>query len=465
MKTNNLKVAIFPIGSAMKFSKDKLKRSDGTSEYYKLFYGLVRNASIDELWILQRSDWKKLSSDEKIAFDPRGVIRDIYSEFDIKLPPGRRAGPDGALIPHTKEEQENYLDLWNKIKDLEQPDFGIGFATQGLTMVNIPGIVPSIKDPSKMTGALDMTLIYSAPIIHYLNMSKIPWFMVMTDPRYIKKNQKWRDMVNGPKESIAQYNDDINFIHFDTYPEPSTGTEITEKINLKYSGIEKLNLIGEQVIPPDNEDRDIKFSIVAMQSSYGKQEVDYRLEALKKWILNRPNSEDYHIYGKWDERFTKGFSQFQGYRTPEEIDAVFKKTKYTLIIPIRPHWVTSKYAEMLRVGVVPFFHPDYDTQYSVLPKDHYLRVKTPQELFEKIEELEANPEKRIKIVKELQFRFLQGVRKGTFLANVINPFLERASVNVQLGQEYSDEVLRVPELADFNEGPKKKPVVNAKSLF
>jgi hypothetical protein len=202
-----------------------------------------------------------------------------------------------------------------------------------------------------------------------------------------------------------------------------------------------------------------------MQSSYGKQEVDYRLEALKKWILNRPNSEDYHIYGKWDERFTKGFSQFQGYRTPEEIDAVFKKTKYTLIIPIRPHWVTSKYAEMLRVGVVPFFHPDYDTQYSVLPKDHYLRVKTPQELFEKIEELEANPEKRIKIVKELQFRFLQGVRKGTFLANVINPFLERASVNVQLGQEYSDEVLRVPELADFNEGPKKKPVVNAKSLF
>lgn len=465
MKTNNLKVAIFPIGSAMKFSKEKLKRSDGTSEYYKLFYGLVRNASISELWILQRSDWKKLSSDEKIAFDPRGVIRDIYSEFDIKLPPGRRAGPDGALIPHTKEEQENYLDLWNKIKDLEQPDFGIGFATQGLTMVNIPGIIPSIKDPSKMTGALDMTLIYSAPIIHYLNMSKIPWFMVMTDPRYIKKNQKWRDMVNGPKESIAQYNDDINFIHFDTYPEPSTGTEITEKINLKYSGIEKLNLIGEQVIPPDNEDRDIKFSIVAMQSSYGKQEVDYRLEALKKWILNRPNSEDYHIYGKWDERFTKGFSQFQGYRTPEEIDAVFKKTKYTLIIPIRPHWVTSKYAEMLRVGVVPFFHPDYDTQFSVLPKDHYLRVKTPQELFDKIEELEANPEKRIRLVKELQFRFLQGVRKGTFLANVINPFLERAGVNVQLGQEYSDEVLRVPELADFKEGPKKAPIINAKSLF
>jgi hypothetical protein len=465
MKTDNIKVAIFPIGSAMKFSKEKLKRSDGTSEYFKLFYGLARNSSVSELWIMQRSDWKKLTSDEKIAIDPRGVIRDIYHEFDVQVPPGRRQGPDGNLIPHSKEEQERYKDLWNKIQHLEQPDFGIGFATQGLTMVNIPGIIPGIKDPTKFTGALDMTLIYSAPLVHWLNMSKIPWWMVMTDPRYIKKTQKWRDMVNAPREAIAQYNANIELVHFDTYPEPTTGKEITEKFYLKYSGIEKLNLIGEAIIPPDNEDRDIKFSIVAMQSAYGKQEVDYRLEALKKWILNRPGSEDYHIYGKWDPRFTKGFPQFQGYRTPDEIDAVFKKTRYTLIIPIRPDWVTSKYAEMLRVGVVPFFHPDYDTQYSLLPKDHYVRVKTPQEMFEKIEELEANPEKRFRLVKELQFKFLQGVRKGTFLSKVINPFLEKAGVEVQIGEGFSEEVLRIPELADFQEGPKRKETVSAKSLF
>ena len=464
MKTDNIKVAIFPIGSAMKFSKEKLKRSDGTSEYFKLFYGLARNSSISEIWIMQRSDWKKLSSDEKIAIDPRGVIRDIYTEFDVQVPPGRRAGPDGNLVPHTKEEQERYMDLWDKTKELDQPDFGIGFATQGLTMVNIPGIIPGIKDPSKFTSALDMTVIYSAPVIHWINMSKIPWFMVMTDPRYIKKTQKWRDMVNTPREGIAQYNMDIELVHFDTYPNPTSGKEITDKFYLKYSGVEKLNLIAESVVPPDNEDRDIKFSIVAMQSSYGKQEVDYRLEALKKWILTQKGSDDYNIYGKWDERFTRGYTQFQGYKNPEEIDAIFKKTRYTLIIPIRPHWVTSKYAEMLRVGVVPFFHPDYDTQYSLVPKDHYIRVNTPKELFEKIDELETNPEKRIKLVKELQFRFLQGVRKGTFLAKTINPFLERAGVHVQLGEGFSEEVLRVPELSDYVPGPKKEEI-KAKSLF
>jgi len=443
MKTQNLKIAIFPIGSSLKFSKSKLKRSDGTSEYFKLFYGLARNASVSEVWILQRSDWKKLSYEEKCEIDPRGVIRDIYTEFEVKLPPGRRHDENGILSKPTEEEERSYEDLWNKVKDIQQPDFGLGFATQGLTMVNIPGIIPSIKDPSRMTGALDMTRIYSSPVVHYLNMSKIPWYMIMTDPRYVKKKQKWRDLVNGPREGIAQYNDTIEFVHYDTYPNPSLGKEISDTLTLHYSGIEKLNLIGEPVIKSD-EEKEIKFSIVAMQSSYGNEEKDYRLEELKKWVLNHPDSKDWKIYGKWAERFTQGYPQFQGYMEPEQIDKIFKQTRYTLVIPIRPHWVTSKYAEMLRLGVIPFLHPEYDTQYSLVPKDHYIRVSTPNELYSKIEELETNPEKRHQLIKELQIKFLAGVRKGTFLANIINPFLERSGVSVRMTEEFTDELLRKP---------------------
>lgn len=464
MKTNNLTVAVFPIGSAMKFGKSKLKRSDGTSEYYKLIWALVRNKSVGSVWLLQRSDWKKLSSEEKIEFDPRGVLRLVYDEFDVQLSPGRRAGADGALIEHTKDEQEMYKNLWEKVKDLEQPDFGLGFGSQGLTVVNIPGIIPGILNPNKMTGTLDMTTIYSAPIIHYLNMSQVPWFMITTDPRYIKQKQKWRDMVNFPKEIISQYNSDIDLMHFDTYPDPSSGKEIVDKVILRYTGIEKMNLIGEEIIRPEIERKNL-FSIVAMQSAWGKAEVDYRLEALKKWILTQKNSENYDIYGKWDDRFTNGYPQFKGYKAPDEIDGIFKETKYTFIIPIRPDWVTSKYAEMLRIGVLPFFHPDYDTQFSVLPKEHFLRVKTPQEMFAKIEEMEAEPEKRIKMVKELQLKFLVGVRKGIFLADVINPSLVRSGVSVEMGKEYDDEILRQPEPEiDIILKPVKQSIT-AKSLF
>ena len=36
MKTENIKVAIFVLGGAIKFVKKNLKRADGTNEYYKL---------------------------------------------------------------------------------------------------------------------------------------------------------------------------------------------------------------------------------------------------------------------------------------------------------------------------------------------------------------------------------------------------------------------------------------------
>ena len=446
----------------MKFRKNVIKRSDGTSEYYKLVYGLLRNESITELWILQRSDWKKLTSEEKIEIDPRGILRDIYSEFDVKANPGRRPDEAGVIRQHNEEESRRYVDLWEKIKHLEQPDFGLGFAAQGLTMVNIPGIIPSIKEPHRMTGALDMTQIYSAPIIHYLNMSKINWFMISTDPRYVKLNQKWRDMVNPPLENIAQYTTVINVSHYDTYPEPSKGKEIITPLQLTYSGIERLNMIGEDVTRPDAE-RDIKFSIVAMQSAWGANPKDYRLDELKKWIFTQPSGDTCHVYGKWDERFTEGYPQFQGFKPSEEVDEIFKRTRMTLVIPIRPDWVTSKYVEMLRVGVVPFLHPDYDTQFNIVPKDHFIRVYSPKELSEKMADLEANPEKRIRLVKELQLKFLTGVRKGLFLADVINPFLERNGVAVQLGKMYNDEVIRQPD--PIAETTAKTEKVNSKSLF
>jgi hypothetical protein len=72
---------------------------------------------------------------------------------------------------------------------------------------------------------------------------------------------------------------------------------------------------------------------------------------------------------------------------------------------------------------------------------------------------------RIKLVKELQVKFLQGVRKGTFLADVFNPFLEKHNIPVVLGKEYSDEVLRQPEPEDLSKAAKKVEVVNSKSLF
>lgn len=430
MKTSNIKVAVSVIGSVIKFRKDVLKRSDGSSEYYKLIWGLLRNESISELWLMQTSDWEKLTDEQRLDIDPRGILKTIYIDYNIKILT-KRDSIDGKALPRTSEQSEQYKILWDRISHLEQPDFALCFTSQGMLNTNIPGIIPMSRNPEQMRSVLDMALRYSAPIIHWLNMSNIPWFTIHTDPRYINNKQSWYDIKNIPRAGIGQYNMESIITHYDTYPNPSEGTIIKSKMQVKYSGIEKLNILGEDIIDA-NENKDIKFAIVAMQSKLSAQKVDRRFEDLKEWILDQPGSDSYNIYGRWDDDIITGYDQFKGYKSMCEIDEIFKRTRYTFIIPIRPNWVTSKYVEMIRVGVIPFMHPSYDTQYSVLPNDHYIRVSTPQELFEKIEYLEQNHDARISLVKELQDMFLSGTRDGSILSTIINKSLTEANINIRL---------------------------------
>ena len=110
----------------------------------------------------------------------------------------------------------------------------------------------------------------------------------------------------------------------------------------------------QPLVVSDNN-RTNRFAIVAMQSSYGKNNIkDYRYDILRNWVFKYDKNEETKVYGKWAELFTNNFSQFKGFLPSNEIDKIFEDTRYTLVIPIRPNWVTSKYAEMLRVGVVPF---------------------------------------------------------------------------------------------------------------
>jgi len=433
MKETGLRIAVMPIGSIVKFKKEHLKRSDGSVEYYKTIWALTHNANVEQIVILQKSDWDKLTDEEKADIDPRGVIYDVYSEHGLKT--GNPKDKDDLA------EWAKYTNVYEAVKDMPTPDFAIAFLAQGFANVNIPLFLPKKKDPSGKNMVLSMTLRYSAPMIHYLNVTKIPYFVIATDPRYCPPKLKRRDVANRPLEFISQFNETCLFTSICEYK--SEAEETMTEIPIRYTGIERINLVNEPIFPPDN-DRPIKFAISAMQSSYGEKTTkDYRFDELKKWVLNQPGSEDYHIYGKWIEFFTKDNPQFKGMIAHTEIDSTFSKTRYTLVIPIRANWVTGKYVEMLRVGCLPFFHPHYDTQCSTVPKDHFLRVKDPQDMYKKIEYLEANPEKRIALVKELQIKFLLGVRKGDFFANLINESLTNHNLPFRLAPNYSDELKRV----------------------
>lgn len=436
MKTSNIKIAVFPMGSIVRFRRDTIERSFGRLEYYKMIWSLVRNPSVSEVWVMQNTDWKHLTEEEKIEFDPRGVLRDIFTEFNVQKP--------------NSKYQKNYTDMWDKVKDLEQPDFAIVFSTQGLVQVSIPGIIPTVKDPNKMTKCLEMTIRYCSSQMHYLNESKIPYFLVVNDGRFINtgKPTKYRDMFNLPKEVMGFYQADLEIEHYDKMPAEG-GKLVKDTVPMTYSKMIWLNNIAEPMVQPDAE-KPNKFSIVAMQAAYGQSTHDTRYQALKEWFLDIPGNEDLAIYGRWDERFTKGFPQFKGLKTHEEIDEIFKQTRYTLLIPTQKLWVTTKIVEMLTLGVIPFVHPNYDEKYLSFPKDSFFRVKNPQELHEKIQYLEDNPTERIKIVRMAQEKYLKGVNDGTCVVDAINPYLERNGINVRLQNAFSEEVLRQPDKSKIN---------------
>ena len=433
MKTTGLRIAVFPIGSIVKFKKEHLKRNDGSIEYHKTIWALTHNENVEQVIILQKSDWDKLNDEEKADIDPRGVIYDVYSTHGLKT-----ANPKDR---DDVKEWMKYDNVYESLKDFPVADFGIGFLAQGFANVNIPLFLPKKKDPTGKNMVLSMTLRYSAPMIHYLNMTKMPFFVIATDPRYCPPKMKRRDVANRPLEFISQFDAECVFTSICEYK--SEAEETPSTIPVSYTGIERINLVNEPVISPETE-RPIKFAISAMQSAYGEKTTkDYRFDELKKWVLDQPDSEDYHIYGKWIEFFTKDHSQFKGLIPHTEIDATFAKTRYTLVIPIRANWVTGKYVEMLRVGCVPFFHPQYDTQYHTVPADHFLRVKDPADMYKKIQYLDENPEARIKLVKELQVKFLLGVRKGDFFINILNEKLKKHNLPYSIAPGYTDELLRV----------------------
>lgn len=88
-----------------------------------------------------------------------------------------------------------------------------------------------------------------------------------------------------------------------------------------------------------------------------------------------------------------------------EMEDKMFNTKYTLVIPLNkkhPEFVTQKTYSMIYYGIIPFWcKTDYDTNniYNKIPD--YIKVETPEELYQKINELENNKELYKSILNQL----------------------------------------------------------------
>jgi hypothetical protein len=389
-------VAFAKIGKSIKFNS-KYSPTGGCNESPNLLISLAKTNPNNMYYLIGRSDFKKLTDDDKTSLFPNNNVIDVY-ENAPKLTD--RKDYNSPLFQHIN----NYF----KEKNVKI-DYSIMMLGQVGT-VTIPGRIKQIKNPELTASVIDMTLNYTTPIVTWLNDNlDIPLIEIINDPRYTLAQS--RDIFHLPDVSLSQYNDSYLKKYILSYDNqiPLQQTNI----NISYSEMEKLFLLNREFPNNYNKTRNTKFTIILNEGSPS------RYSLLKNWVLENPSLNIAEIYGKWEHKETENDSRFKGSIQLEEVQQKMEDTKYTFIIPIKKGWVTSKYIEMIYAGCLPFFHPTYDEQRHIdVPE--ILRPHTMEDLNLAINYFEEHEEDRIKLVKELQEKFIKETDlNGLNISNII----------------------------------------------
>jgi hypothetical protein len=424
-----LTIGIGNLGRRLDLKKEDIKKWNGTMEPFNFLNILTRASGVKNIVILCRNNWKTLSKDEKLEIDPYNKIIDLYTECDIYFKKKYSKIKFLSARDYTKpyknkwltfEEIDEYKSkvndklyeyIYNFKKDLKI-DYNFSFSSNGFARINSWNYIR--KDPVNFFRPIFISHHYAGYIIEYYNKSKIPWSLFVCDPRQVTGNYKkgfqlnHYDVYNLPQNIFSQITANkcrwkrINM-------EKNNGEFEYISIDLKYEYIERL--CTALTTPNLDSEKDILFTIANMQIPGNNKldkdfENDWRLTQIKKYILDN-QFKDINIWGTVDKWVSDIYPQFKGLIHYEELNEQLKRTKYTFIIPLERGWSSAKYLETLLMGVFPFFHKEYDIDGRLIPKDHFCVINTENELKEKIEYLENNPEIKKQIFKELYQRLVE----------------------------------------------------------
>jgi len=387
-----MNIGIMNLGRAFKFGAEKGKRCHGDLERRGLVYALSRMEKARNIVLLSRSDWAKLSDSEAAWLDPNNKVCDVYMEV----------AEEEWKANHTKLTQSEQLKhikwMHNFMSTLPRLDVVLGFKSTSAPFL-LPDYMPGVRKEG-MVKLLGMIFQHISPQVWYLNKSNVPWYTILTDPRLMRGGHR-ESIVNTPRRVLAQYKDDMLLKPLETDKRGCTKHKEVF-VPMDYAAAETLAMAGDTTCFDPSTERKHRMTIVAMQSTIGSGPKDYRLQQLEEWILPHAWAANVHVYGEWQDWRVDKWPQFKGYISQDDLTDRMRQSRYTFIIPVNRDWATTKYLESLREGVLPFLHPDYDTQGNVFPLDHPCRVSDWIDLKNAIKFYEQYPNDRIKLVKELQ---------------------------------------------------------------
>jgi len=389
----NKKTYLFAkFGKSIKFNPKSWSGFGGDVEAPSLIRAFARNNPNANIIVIGKNDLSTYTIPEKNIYSAQDLYKSKYGEI------------------------ENYTYLYKLLKDIKVDGVFILAGPSGSS--NIPNKIFRRKEwenERKIVYAkcLECNINYVAPITDYLNKTNVPWIHILNDPRY---KQPGRDLLNVSKICLSQYNETIKYITMNNFEEQNI---LKVEVSAVYAGVEKMFLTHFGDFNDKGIKKDIKFLIVLNEGENG---VKSRYSELKKFVLDY--FDDIAIYGKWKKEIIKDDKRFKGSIPFVELQKLIPKVKYSFIIPITKGWVTMKFWEMIVNGIIPFMHPDYDTQNN-LKAPEFLRVKSGEELKKKIDYLENNSNEYNKLLNQLRNMITPDDFSGKNISNTLLSYAEK----------------------------------------
>ena len=409
-----MNIVIGKIGKAIKFKNLQINTGDDSSMI--LFSTMARMLPEHNFYFCGPNDLPKLSEAEYNYIFPNKNVHSMYVKYD-------------NLDPNDKD-----LIGWDSlVENARKMNIKFDFALLFTGYVGYHCLNLCCKRPDgKYYTPLNAFKRYCGPYVHLINSLNIPLYTIAEDPRYITINteelfvrerliltQMVECYVSVAQKYITSYEDHT---HIEKTPIPCT-----------YAGVEKIFLMGIDKNWRDKIDIERKINntknpkCIVISNGHGTSglnsgavQKDGRLPGYLEYIIEGLKDTPYSdtkVYGMWSEETMSKYPNIQDKKMIELTDEI-ADAKYSLVYSIVPNFITIKPYEMIIQGLVPFIHPDYDKN-RILELPEYLYVNSPEDLANKMAELDANPDMYRKLIQECFDCIKPEYLDGSYLVNNI----------------------------------------------
>ena len=396
-----MNIAIGKIGKSIKFGpeekgKGKKAMTAGSIDARIIFQNLIKINPQHKFYLIGRSNFSRLKPEIRNKIDPHKNVIDVWAGFHDWF--------------ETQDDKDEVTESWrfmeHVIKTNDKFDIGL-FIAGGVLDYAVQG--KTLKE-GKHIKTLMAAAKYAGPIHHFINETKLPYMVLSLDPRCYPKPTK--DILIPPKRILQLKNETMEVEHRVSY---ETDEMVIDKVPAVYSGIETLYAVEEDepagldaFFDEPEQERDIN---MVLWLNEGKPS---RYNDLKNFILD--SVDDVEVYGVWNEKALKDPRIQQV--AMSELSWQFPRTKYTFCIPIAPGWATGKFWEMIKHGIIPFMHPEYDDQKNIgFPEE--LRVKDSNDLLEKINLYNSDEKLYNRLHKQLKDMITPEIKSGKYINDII----------------------------------------------